>query len=90
MVAMIVRHRVANYENWRKVFDSMHDIRAAHSWTGADVYRDVTDPNLVTIVNHVTDVDSAKRYGGSQELRDGMAKAGVLGAPDITFVSEAY
>ena len=30
MVAMIVRHRVANYENWRKVFDSMHDIRAAH------------------------------------------------------------
>ena len=90
MVAMIVRHRVANYESWRKVFDSMHDIRAAHSWTGSEVYRDATDPNLVTVVNHVADVESAKRYGGSQELRDGMAKAGVISTPDITFLSEAY
>lgn len=90
MAAMIVRHRVADYAKWREAFDSMHKLRAEHSWTAAEVFRDATDPNLVTIVNHVRDVESAKRYGGSAALRDAMEKGGVLSAPEITFLNEAY
>lgn len=90
MVAMIVRHRVANYDKWRELFDSMHATRAAHNWIGAEVFRDAADPNLVTIVNHVHDIDSAKRYGGSPDLRAAMERGGVLGAPDIQFLNEAY
>jgi hypothetical protein len=43
----------------------------------------------VTIVNRVKDLDGAKRYGGSAELRAAMQKAGVQGAPEISFVEEA-
>ena len=86
--ALIVRHRVANFEAWKKVFDSMTEIRRAHGWTSAIVYRDASDPNIVTIVNRVKDVDGAKRYGSSPELRAGMQKAGVQGAPEISFVEE--
>ena len=87
--ALIVRHRVANFDNWKKAFDSMVDIRRAHGWTSAIVYRDAADPNMVTIVNRVKDLDGAKRYGASPELRTGMEKGGVQGAPEVFFVEEA-
>jgi len=88
MAKMIVRHRVANFENWKKVFDDMGATRAKHGWLGHEVLRDAQDPNLVTIVNHVKDVASAKAYGGSPDLKAGMEKAGVISAPDVTFLEE--
>jgi hypothetical protein len=87
--ALIVRHRVANFETWKQIFDSMFELRKRHGWIATIVYRDAADPNVVTIVNRVQDIDSAKRYGGSEELRAGMSRAGVQGAPDIFFVEEA-
>jgi hypothetical protein len=86
--SLIVRHRVANFEEWKKVFDGMTDLRKAHGWVSAAVYRDATDPGIVTVVNRVKDIDSAKRYGGSAELRAGMQKAGVQGAPEVFFLEE--
>ena len=86
--ALIVKHRVANFETWKQGFDSMMDVRRAHGWISAIVYRDASDPNVVTIVNRVKDVDSAKRYGSSPELRAAMQKIGVQGAPDISFLEE--
>jgi hypothetical protein len=86
--SLIVRHRVANFEAWKKVFDSMTDVRRAHGWTSAIVYRDASDPNVVTIVNRVKDLDGAKRYGASPELREGMQKAGVQGPPEVHFCEE--
>ncbi|HWA43972.1 MAG TPA: hypothetical protein VHA10_12230 [Hypericibacter adhaerens] len=89
MATMIVRHRVANFEAWKKVFDSMDDLRkTTYNWLGSEVLRDDTDPNLVTVINHVKDIASAKRYGGSEDLKNGMAKAGVISPPDVTFLNE--
>jgi hypothetical protein len=87
--ALIVRHRVADFDNWKKTFDGMFDVRRAHGWISTLVYRDATDPNIVTIVNRVKDLDGAKRYGASDALRQGMMKAGVQGTPEISFVEEA-
>jgi hypothetical protein len=87
--ALIVRHRVANFEAWKKVFDSMTETRRRHGWLSTIVYRDVADPLMVTIVNRVTDVDGAKRYGSSPELKTAMQNAGVQGPPDVFFCDEA-
>jgi hypothetical protein len=86
--ALIVRHRVADFEAWKAAFDSMEGIRRSHGWISAIVYRDATDPSVVTIVNRVRDLDGAKRYGASPELREGMQRAGVQGPPEIFFVDE--
>ncbi len=87
--ALIVRHRVANFEEWKKVFDDMFETRRSHGWLSAIVYRDATDPNMVTIINRVKDLDGAKRYGAAPGLREAMQKGGVQGAPEIHFVDEA-
>jgi hypothetical protein len=87
--ALIVRHRVANFEAWKKVFDSMVETRRKFGWITSIVYRDAADPLMVTIVNRVKDVDGAKRYGASAELKAGMQNAGVQGPPEVFFVEEA-
>jgi quinol monooxygenase YgiN len=86
--SLVVRHRVANFEAWKKVFDEMTATRKEHGWTSHIVYRDAADPNMVTIVNRMKDVDGAKRYGGSPALREAMHKAGVQGTPEVFFLQE--
>ena len=88
MATLLVKHRVANFEEWKKIFDSMDHVRKEHGFTGSTVHRDATDPNIVVIVNHVRSLDGAKRYGGSQVLRDAMARAGVQGIPEIAFLND--
>jgi hypothetical protein len=87
--ALIVKHRVADFDQWKKVFDSMTPIRRQHGWVGHIVLRDAQDPNVVTIINRVKDLDGAKRYGASQELKSGMKDAGVQGVPEISFLEDA-
>ena len=89
MARLVVKHRVANFESWKKAFDSMESVRKEHGWLGHTVLQDAADPNVVMIVNHVRDLEGAKRYGGSQALRDGMAKGGVLGTPEVGFFEDA-
>jgi hypothetical protein len=89
MATLIVKHRVANFEAWKKVFDEMVPVRAKHGWTGHVVLRDAADPNVVTVVNRVKTIDGAKAYGGSSELRAAMQRAGVQGTADVSFCEDA-
>lgn len=88
MPTMIVKHRVADFETWKIVFDRMETARRAHGWEGHIVLRDAADPNQVTILNRVRTLDDAKRYGASPDLRAAMKDAGVLGPPEITFLDD--
>ncbi len=89
MPTMIVKHRVANFEQWKAVFDSMEGARREHGWTAHSVLRDATDPNMVVIVNRMKDIQRAKAYGSSDALRAAMGKAGVQGPPEIQFLDDA-
>lgn len=87
--ALVVKHRVADFDAWKKVFDSMTPVRKKHGWLGHTVLRDAQDPNVVTIINRVKDLDGAKRYGASPEIKDAMKAGGVQGPPEISFLEEA-
>ena len=88
MATLLVKHRVANFEQWKQVFDSLDPVRKEHGFLGSTVHRDAADPNIVVIVNRVGSLEGAKKYGGSQGLRDAMARAGVQGVPEISFLTD--
>ena len=88
MATIIVKHRVANFEQVKSVFDSMEKTRLEHGWAGHTVHRDAADPNIVVVVSRVMSIEGAKRYGGSDALRSAMARAGVQGPPDIQFLED--
>jgi quinol monooxygenase YgiN len=88
MATLIVKHRVSNFENWKVVFDEMGALRAKHGWISHRVLRDAVDPNVVTIINRVKDLASAKQYGQSPELREAMQRGGIQGAPEISLLDD--
>jgi hypothetical protein len=89
MPTMIVKHRVVDFGAWKQVFDEGEVLRQEHGWTGHEVYRDAEDPDVIVSVNYVQDLNRAREYGGSEELRSAMERAGIVEAPEIWFLEES-
>jgi len=88
MATMIVTLNVASFERWKQDFESMTGARRSHGWLSHRVVRDATNPNVVTVISRVRDLDSAKRYGQSSELATAMQRSGVLEPPQIAFCND--
>lgn len=85
MATMFVRHQVTDFGKWKQAYDDFDSTRKSLGVTGHAVYRSDADPNNVTVTHDFTTVDAAKQFAGSQELRDAMQQAGVVGDPTIWF-----
>lgn len=83
MSKMYVRHKVADFNNWKKVYDDMHSHRQEFGCTGEFVFRQNEDPNDVLIITDWSNKDQAMKYGQSPILKEAMKNAGVLSAPEI-------
>jgi heme-degrading monooxygenase HmoA len=74
---MLIRHRVADYDAWKQVYD---DFRANQRQGGVrfhQVLRSPEDPNLVVVTHVFDNVEAGKAFEESPELRDAMGRAGV-------------
>ena len=85
MVRMFVRHKVHDYDAWRKGYDAFDPTRIRLGAQGHAVYRDVDDGNDVTAWHDFNNLDAARAFADSHELREAMKGAGVVGAPAIWF-----
>jgi quinol monooxygenase YgiN len=77
MTTAIALHRVADYNTWRPVYDSLDDARNAAGVTHQEVLRSQDDPNLVIVRHDFTDRAAAQTFFNSPELKQGMTEAGV-------------
>jgi hypothetical protein len=88
MTHIIIRHKVADFDRWKPVYDAHQTARenaglkVLHLWCNED------DPNEVFILFEASDVDKAKELISSADLKESMQDAGVQGPPDIVFLSE--
>jgi hypothetical protein len=85
-VAVLVKHRVADYDTWKRAFDKHQSAREQAGWFGHHINRGAEDPNLVYIYGPATDADRLKRFIDDGELRETMANAGVEGPPSMTYM----
>ena len=89
MATLFVHHKVKDYAAWRKVFDDLTAMRTGYGCTGHKVFQSPADSNEITILTEWKDIERAKAYATSDDLRDGMKNAGVLSQPDVMFLAEA-
>jgi quinol monooxygenase YgiN len=88
MVYVNVRQTTASYEKWRPVFDKDETRRRAAGANGVtQVFRDVDDPNTVTVVLEWNDAEHARKFMNDPALREVMQKAGVIGAPAVLAIT---
>jgi quinol monooxygenase YgiN len=88
MVTVFIRSKVSDYGNWKRVYDEYASARKENGVTGASVHRDVKDLNVLTVTQRFNDLSAATAFANSEQLKTAMAKAGVVGAPDIWFTED--
>jgi hypothetical protein len=89
MIRLFIRHKVASYKAWRKVYDEFDAERKPMGVTSHAVFQSADDPNDVTAWHDFETLEKAKKFSTSEQLKNAMSKAGVQGEPQIWFVTEA-
>ena len=89
MASILIQHTVKDFAAWKKVFDSSIDLRKSNGELSAQVYRDESNPNMITTINKWNSMANAQKFAHSPELKAAMEKAGVVGAPSVYFLNEA-
>ena len=77
MTIMFVRHRVADYDAWRRVYDGVGEMQREGGVTEEAVYRAEDDPNEVLAMHRFGSSDAARSFMENPALRQAMTDAGV-------------
>lgn len=83
--ALILDHRVADFDAWLDVYDSVDDFQRAGGIIGQAANRDLDDRQRVTVYHQAETFDALRRFVADPELKAVMDKAGVISPPEITF-----
>jgi quinol monooxygenase YgiN len=89
MVSILIQHKVKDFAEWKKVFDSAIGLRKSNGELSAQVFHDASDPNSITTINKWDSLENAQKFAHSPDLKAAMEKGGVAGAPSVYFLNEA-
>jgi len=89
MASILITHKVKDFAEWKKFFDSKIDFRKANGELSTQIFRDNSDPNSLTVINKWNSMEHALKFAQSPELKASMEAAGVLGTPVMHFLNEA-
>jgi quinol monooxygenase YgiN len=73
----LVRHRVADYDAWKAVYDNFAPIQAEHGVRAHQVLRSLDDRSEVTVAHTFDSIDVAKAFFAMPELQKAMGDSGV-------------
>ena len=83
MPYLLIRHKVKDYERWKRHFDEHAATRKASGSKKGRLYRNATNPNEVIALFEWDDLALARRFAQSENLRAVMQEAGVIEQPEI-------
>jgi hypothetical protein len=85
--ALIISHGVADFDAWKAKYDEHASARAEANLSDWALLTGRDNPNMVTIIFKVGDMEAAKAFIASEDLKSKMAEAGVEGEPSLQFAS---
>jgi hypothetical protein len=86
LAGLIVRHEVRDYAVWKRGFDGHAEARKRAGIVGHAVNRSVRNPQLVVIYLQAESLEALRAFAGTADLKQVMQTAGVIGAPELSFV----
>lgn len=69
---------VKDYTAWRKVFEAQSDFRQQGGMIEAEILRCPKNANKVLVIQRYESVEKMEAFFGNPELREAMAKSGVV------------
>jgi quinol monooxygenase YgiN len=89
MAAVVIRHRVKDFDAWKQVYEEHGVARKENGCTGDSIMRDEADPNEVLVTTYWPASPNVHAFVDDPSLKDAMGRAGVIGAPRIEFYEDA-
>jgi uncharacterized protein YeaO (DUF488 family) len=84
---LLVRHKVQDFSEWKRGYHAHLPKRAEAGLTEKHLLRGANDSNEVVLLFQAKDLNRAKAFVESADLRETMQKFGVLDKPDIYFLN---
>ena len=88
MAFMLIRHKVKDFKTWKTGYDAHQAKRTEAGLTEKYVLRGADDDNEVVILFEAQDLNRAKAFAASADLREKMQEVGVVDKPDIYFLNK--
>jgi len=88
MPYLLVRHRVADFDRWYKVFKSHAEAQREAGFSDFQLLRDAKDPNIIVCLFKVDDMDKARAFTQSGDSQRAQKNSGVIGPPEILLLKE--
>jgi heme-degrading monooxygenase HmoA len=88
MPYLLVRHKVTDYEKWKSAFDAYSVTRQANGSRGGQLFCNATDPDELVVLLEWHDLERARQFARSEDLREVMQRAGVVDHPTIYFLKD--
>jgi hypothetical protein len=87
MSYLLVRHKGSDYSKWKTAYDSHSPARQKAGLREEHLLRNIDIPNEVILLFQAGEIEKAKEFSASADLRDAMQDSGVVDKPDIYFLS---
>jgi hypothetical protein len=84
---LLVRHKVKEFQEWKRVFDSHKDAQRRAGLKIEKVMRNLYEPEEVFLLFEVTDLAKARGFVFSPEVTEAKAQSGIVDKPDIYFMA---
>ena len=85
---ILIRHKVADFAKWKPVYDAHGSARADAGLKEERLLRNIDNPSEVVLLFSASDLNKAKQFATSDDLRQRMQQAGVNDKPDIWFLRD--
>ena len=88
MVIVLVRHKVADFNRWKQVFDGHFGIRHGAGDLRCRIFHSHDDASDLSLFLEWETLEKARAFFASDALKNGMKQAGVVGSAEIVFLDE--
>jgi hypothetical protein len=86
---MLVRHKVKDFSTWKQGYDAHRPKRVEAGLEEEYVLQGADNPNEVVVLFEAEDLDRAKEFAESPDLRQTMENFGVTDKPDIYYLHDS-
>jgi hypothetical protein len=83
---VLIRHNVRDFEAWKVGFDGHRSKRIEAGLSEKQLLRGSDNGNEIVLLLEVEDLNRAKAFLASADLRDTMQTFGVVDKPDVYFL----
>lgn len=85
---LLIRHKVKDFTSWKPAYDEHLPKRNEAGLTEKILLRGISDKNELIVLFECRDLERARKFVESEDLKDAMKRAGVIDKPDIYFLTE--